>query len=230
MCGFSRRFDDSYREAFRLMSEGKIGRPSILRSQTCDKHDPSGFFVQYAAKSGGIFVDCNVHDIDLTLWFFGPDVAPKSISAHGITAIHPELRDAGDRDNAVGVVEFWSGQIAYFFSSRMMAHGQEDTTEIIGTEGKLSVNVNPQRNLVNYYHPGGITREVPPNYYGRFEMAFVAESNEFTAAVLDDKPAPLDIGVAHKALQLGKWLQESLISGKPISFTEDGKRVEESKL
>lgn len=230
MCGFSRRFDESYREAYRMMQEGKIGRPSIMRSQTCDKHDPSGFFVQYAAKSGGIFVDCNVHDIDLCLWFFGPDVQPKSISAHGITAIHPELRESGDRDNAVGVIEFYSGQIAYFFSSRMMAHGQEDTTEIIGTEGKLSVNTNPQKNFVNHYHPGGITREIPANYYGRFEMAFVAESNEFTAAVLDDKPAPLDIGVAHKALQFGKWLQESLISNKPIYFSESGERISEPKV
>jgi hypothetical protein len=37
MCGFSRRFDDSYRDAFQKMDSGLIGRPSILRSQTCDK-------------------------------------------------------------------------------------------------------------------------------------------------------------------------------------------------
>lgn len=226
MCGFSRRFDESYREAYALVQAGKIGRPSVLRSQTCDKHDPSGFFVAYAALSGGIFVDCNVHDIDLTLWFFGGDVVPKSISAHGITAVHPELRESNDRDNAVGVVEFWGGQLAYYYSSRMMAHGQEDVTEVIGTGGKVTVNLNPQRNLVNYYHDGGITRDVPANYYGRFEFAFVTEANEFTACCLDDKPVPLDIGVAHKALQIGKWLQESLITGKQLSFNEKGERIE----
>ena len=66
-----------------------------------------------------------------------------------------------------------------------MAHGQEDTTEIIGTEGKLTINGNPQQNLVNYYHAGGITREVPVSYWGRFEMAFVKEFYEFAAACLD---------------------------------------------
>lgn len=230
MCGFSRRFDESYREAYSLVQAGTIGRPSILRSQTCDKHDPSGFFVPYAAKSGGIFVDCNVHDIDLTLWFFGGDVVPKSISAHGITAVHPELRDHADRDNAVGVVEFWSGQIAYYYSSRMMAHGQEDATEIIGTKGKLAVNNNPQKNLVNVFTEAGITRQAPDNYYGRFELAFVTESNEFTAACLDDTPVPLDIGNALKALQLGKWLQESLITGKQLTFNEAGERIDLAKL
>lgn len=214
-----------------MVEQGKIGRPSVLRSQTCDKRDPSGFFVAYAAKSGGIFVDCNVHDIDLTLWFFGGDVVPKSIMAYGLTALHPELRESNDRDNAVGVVEFWSGQIAYYYSSRMMAHGQEDATEVIGTRGKVSINTHPQKNLVNYYHEGGITREIPATYYGRFEYAFVNEANEFTAACLDDKPVPLDIANAHKALQIGKWLQESLITGKQITFNEKGERmIERPKL
>lgn len=58
MCGFSRRFDASYRDAMEKMESGMIGRPSIFRSQTCDMLDPSGFFVAYAQFSGGIFVDC----------------------------------------------------------------------------------------------------------------------------------------------------------------------------
>lgn len=137
MCGFSRRFDErcfkslthvksadlmhySYQNAFGKVEQGQIGRPTILRSQTCDKHDPSGFFVEYAAWSGGVFVDMSVHDIDLTLWFFGNKVVPKSISAHGCIAVQPGLAQHKDVDNAVGIVEFWGGQIAYYYCSRMM--------------------------------------------------------------------------------------------------------------
>ncbi|PSK37515.1 hypothetical protein B9Z65_2257 [Elsinoe australis] len=230
MCGFSRRFDDSYREAYSKTEQGLIGRPSILRSQTCDKHDPSGFFVAYAAWSGGVFVDMSVHDIDLTLWFFGDDIIPKSISAYGIRAVTPDLAQYNDYDNAVGIVEFHGGKIAHYYCSRMMAHGQEDTTEIIGTEGKLSVNINPQSNLVNYYHPGGITREIPHTYWGRFEMAFVKEANEFADSCLDNKPLPLKLSNAVKAVQIGAWLQEALVSGKQIKFDEIGRRIESSKL
>lgn len=161
MCGFSRRFDESYRDAYNKTQQGLIGRPSILRSQTCDKHDPSGFFVAYAAWSGGVFVDMAVHDIDLTLWFFGDDVIPKSISASGITAVQPGLKKYNDYDNAVGIVEFHNGKIAYYYCSRMMAHGQEDTTEIIGTKGKLSVNANPAQNHVQMYTPNGKQRTPP---------------------------------------------------------------------
>ncbi|KAF1958783.1 NAD(P)-binding protein [Byssothecium circinans] len=58
MCGFSRRFDDSYQDVARKIEQGAIGRPTVLRSQTCDRQHPDpDFFVQYAAWSGGVFVD-----------------------------------------------------------------------------------------------------------------------------------------------------------------------------
>lgn len=230
MCGFSRRFDASYRDAFNKMSAGTIGSPSVMRSQTCDKLDPSGFFVAYAEFSGGIFVDCSIHDIDLALWFFGQDSKVKSVSAVGITAVEPDLRKHNDRDNAVGLVEFHNGKIAYFYASRMMAAGQEDTTEVIGTQGKLSINTQPALNLVNIYDSTGIRREIPQHYYDRFEYAFVTEANEFTACCLENTPVPLRLDGAVQAVRIGAALQESLITGEKIFFDEAGSRVAKSHL
>ncbi|KAB8073473.1 hypothetical protein BDV29DRAFT_201790 [Aspergillus leporis] len=230
MCGFSRRFDASYRDAFSKMSAGTIGSPSVMRSQTCDKLDPSGFFVAYAEFSGGIFVDCSIHDIDLALWFFGQDSKVKSVSAVGITAVEPDLRKHNDRDNAVGLVEFYNGKIAYFYASRMMAAGQEDTTEIIGTQGKLSVNTQPALNLVNIFDSTGIRREIPQHYYDRFEYAFVTEANEFTACCLENAPVPLRLDGAVQAVRIGAALQESLVTGEKIFFDEAGNRVQKSRL
>lgn len=172
----------------------------------------------------------SVHDIDLTLWYFGSDIVPKSISASGVVAVQEGLKQHNDYDNAVGIVEFWSGQIAYYYASRMMPHGQEDVTEIIGTKGKLSVNLNPQKNLVNYYHAGGINREVPHDYWGRFEGGFAKEANEFTAACLDNTPVPLEFQNAVKAVQIGAWLQEALVSGKQITFDQQARRTQRASL
>ncbi|ODM14334.1 hypothetical protein SI65_10258 [Aspergillus cristatus] len=230
VCGFSRRFDSSYRDAFDKMKSGLIGRPSVFRSQTCDKLDPSGFFVEYAQFSGGIFVDCSIHDIDLALWFFGEDSVVKSVTAIGITAVSPELRKYNDRDNALGIIEFYDGRIAQLFCSRMMAAGQEDSTEITGTAGKLAVNTQPASNLVNIYEPSGIRREIPPHYYGRFREAFITEANEFTASCLDDTPPPMRLEGAVAAVRIGCALQESLITGKKIEFDEKGERIVQAKL
>lgn len=111
-----------------------------------------------------------------------------------------------------------------------MAAGQEDSTEIFGTNGKIAVNTQPQLNLVNLYEATGIRREIPANYYGRFREAFITEANEFTASCLDDTAPPLQLDAAVKAVTIGCALQESLITGKKIEFDESGHRVEASKL
>ena len=229
MCGFSRRFDQSYRDAYRKMRAGAIGVPAVFRSQTCDKLDPSGFFVAYAQFSGGIFVDCSIHDIDLALWFLGngSGVVPvvRSVSAVGITAISPELRRWNDRDNAVGIVEFHNGKIAQLFCSRMMAAGQEDCTEVTGTKGKLSINTQPATNHVSITDPLGIRREIPPDYYGRYMEAFITEANEFTQCCLEDLPLPMEVEGAVEAVRIGAALQESLITERRIDFDDKGERI-----
>lgn len=230
MCGFSRRFDASYRDAYNKISSGALGNPSVIRSQTCDKLDPTGFFVAYAEFSGGIFVDCSIHDIDLTLWFFGQESKVRSVSAVGITAVEPDLRKHNDRDNAVGLVEFYDGKMAYFYASRMMAAGQEDTSEFIGTKGKVTVNAQPQLNLVQTFDAGGIKKEIPQHYYDRFEYAFVTEANEFTASVLENTTVPLKLDGAVQAVRIGAALQESLITGEKIFFDESGNRVPKANL
>ncbi|CAK3995966.1 myo-inositol 2-dehydrogenase [Lecanosticta acicola] len=229
MCGFSRRFDASYRDAYNRLDNGDIGRACVFRSQTCDKLDPSGFFVDYAQFSGGIFVDCNIHDIDLCLWYFG-DSRVKSVTAVGITAVQPALRKYGDVDNGVGVVEFHDDRVAYFYSSRIMAAGQHDMTEVIGTEGKLTINANPMGGLVEMSEPSGVRREIPPDYYGRFKEAFITEANEFTEACLENKKLPFKISAAVDAVRIGCALQESLRSGKKIYFDEVGNRIEKANL
>lgn len=232
MCGFSRRFDASYLSAYAATKSGSIGRPTILRSQTCDKYDPSGFFVEYAQFSGGIFVDCNIHDIDLALWFFSAEskALPKvrSVVAFGVTALEPDLAKHGDVDNGVGVVEFYDGQIAYFYSSRMNAPGQHDMTEIIGTKGKLAVNGNPTTHLLETHNGDGIQRDIPQNYYERFEHAFVEEARQFTDAVLENKTVPVDLESSMEAVRIGVALQESVRSGKKIWFDREGNRVDEN--
>ncbi|KJZ72196.1 hypothetical protein HIM_08461 [Hirsutella minnesotensis 3608] len=231
MCGFSRRFDDSYRDAYIKIRSGLIGRPCIVRSQTCDILSPSAFVLAQAQHSGGIFMDSSIHDIDLALWFLSDEghILPKvrSVSAVGMTAIEPELRQLNDRDNAAGLVEFHDGRFIYLYCSRMMAAGQEDTTEIIGTKGKLSVNTTPAANLVRINEPGGIRHEVPKTYWDRFRAAFTVEAVEFTNCCLDDLPVPIKLESAVAAVKIGAALQRSMISGQKIWFDENGGVVQE---
>ncbi|KAL4808165.1 hypothetical protein BDV18DRAFT_158277 [Aspergillus unguis] len=229
MAGFSRRFDASYRDAAEKIANGAIGKPFIVRSNTCDLLDETGFFVRYATKNGGIFVDCAIHDIDLTLWYMENPV-PKACWATGTLQHHPELAASGDVDNAVGVVEFWGGKIAYFYCSRTQAHGHDVLTEVTGTQGKVMVNVIPKNNNVMLADKLGMRHEVQPEYWQRFEHAFALEANEFTDAVLNDKPVPLGLETGVKVMKIGQALQHALLSGEVVKFDEKGERLNSARL
>ncbi|CAI7632095.1 unnamed protein product [Penicillium pancosmium] len=218
MCGFSRRFDASYREAHAKISRGELGAPVLFRSQTADLHDSSGFFVEYAKTSGGIFVDCSIHDIDLMIWFLGENRKVKSLQAVGVCAVHPALEASNDRDNAIATVEFEGGKIAALYCSRMMAAGQEDTSEIICEKGSVRVNMQVRKNHVEIHDSQGARRELPQHYYERFREAFITEASEFTACCLDNSSPPISLQSSVKAVSIGQALQRSLISGEKILF------------
>lgn len=205
MAGFSRRFDASYRNAKAQIANDAIGEPFIVRSQTCDLIDDTGFFVRYAAKNGGMFVDCCIHDIDLSLFYFG-DVIPKAVWAVGTIAHHPELKE--------------------FYCSRTQAHGHDVCTEVVGTEGKVMVNLVPRLDNVTVAQSIGISHKVQPEYWDRFEDAFATEANEFVACILNNTPVPLKLELGLMSLKIGWALQEALLTGERIRFNEKGEQLD----
>jgi len=222
MAGFSRRFDASYRDAaLKIYDRKAIGEPFVVRSNTCDLIDNTGFFVRYASRNGGIFVDCAIHDIDLALWYLDNPV-PKACWATGTLQHHPELKEYGDVDNAVGVVEFHGGKIAYFYCSRTQAHGHDVCTEITGTKGKVMVNVIPRANNVVLADNLGMRHEVQPEYWQRFEDAFALEANEFVESIIRDTPVPLPMQTGITVMKIGRALQEALTTGEVVRFDASG--------
>ncbi len=215
MIGFVRRFDPSYRDAHDKVKAGLIGRPFLVRSQTADQNDPSGFFVRFAPTSGGAMLDMSVHDIDVARWFLGAGGA-KRVYAAGMIAIHKGLAECGDVDNGVAICEFGDGQIACFYASRTMAHGHETLSEIIGTMGRLMVGQNPRIDRVEISDSHGVRNECTPTFYERFAEAFQLEVQAFVDAVLSDLPLPLTLRDATEATRIGIALTQSLRSGQVV--------------
>ena len=141
--------DESYRDVRQKIEEGLLGRPYYIKSSTNDAYDSSGFFVAYSALSGGIFLDCGIHDIDISRWLL--DVAnpatlsnPKkqvtSVYATGMNVHHPELADSGDCDNGIAIVQYENGTILTFHLSRTAQNGHDAACEVFGSKAKITVN------------------------------------------------------------------------------------------
>jgi myo-inositol 2-dehydrogenase/D-chiro-inositol 1-dehydrogenase len=214
MVGFVRRFDPSYRQARADIDAGAIGRPFLVRSQTCDLNDPDGFFVRFAPTSGGIYMDCSVHDIDLARWMLGNPVATR-VFASGTIALHPGLQACGDVDNGLGLVEFADGSRAVLYASRTMGHGHEASTDIIGTAGMLSVGVGAHRDRLQLRDAGGVRHRPVADFFERFGEAFRHEMEAFVAACRG-APAPLTLADATEATRIGQALAQSLRTGQPV--------------
>ena len=150
---------------------------------------------------------------------------PKAVWAAGTITHHAELAALNDVDNGVGIVEYWGGKLACFYCSRTQAHGHDVCTEVVGTEGKVMVNLVPRLDNVTVASSKGVGHEVQPEYWERFEDAFATEANEFVSAVLDDTPVPVGLALGLMSLQIGWALQEALLTGERIRFDERGNRV-----
>jgi len=216
MVGFVRRFDPSYAQAHADVLAGAIGRPFLVRSQTCDRNDPDGFFVRFAPTSGGIFMDCSVHDIDLARWMLGQPRA-SAVFATGTIALHEGLRPLGDVDNGLAIVEFEGGQRAVFYASRTFAHGHDTQTEIIGSAGQLLVGRDGARDRVVTCDAAGVRHQVVDDFFERFGLAFERELQAFVASCRGEQAVPLALADATEATRIALAITRSLRSGRKES-------------
>src|SRR5207237_6288180 len=76
--GFMRRFDRGYVAAKRKIAEGEIGTPVVFKSSSRDPFRPSLEYLN-PEHSGGLIIDCGIHDLDLARWFMGEIASVYSI-------------------------------------------------------------------------------------------------------------------------------------------------------
>ncbi len=216
MVGFVRRFDPSYRYAKRLIDEGAIGTPFLVRSQTADLDEYASFQVKFVPTSGGIFLDMNVHDIDLARWYLGDEVA--SVYAIGGSYVHPEFEAVGDADNTCALLKFKSGKMAVLSVSRTAFHGHDTHTEITGSKGILKIGMTPAKNRVELFDASGVRVECVKDFYERFSEGFLAEAREFVECALAGKAPGVEAHDGTKATEVGFALSKSFREGTIVTL------------
>ncbi len=179
--GFVRRYDAGYQQAYRQISKGKIGKPFLVRSQTADLTEYAPFQVEFVKTGGGIFLDANVHDIDLARWFLAAEF--KRVFALGGSYVYPEFEKQNDADNVTALCQMDNGTMAVIAMSRTMTHGHHSHTEIICTDGILQVGKPPSNTSLEISDVHGVRQECVRDFYQRFEQAFIQEAHHFTQAV-----------------------------------------------
>ena len=211
--GFMRRFDKGYLAAKHKIEQGEIGTPVVFKSSSRDPFRPSLEYLD-PAHSGGLFVDCGIHDLDLGRWYMG-DIA--SVYSIGGTLAYPEMKAIGDIDNAITSIYFTSGALGTIDLSRNGVYGYDIRTEILGTEGTLKIGYLRETPIL-MMNKKGITHDTVPYFTERFEQAYISQLQDFVENVREQKPPSVTCADGVAALQASAAATLSFKENRPVKI------------
>lgn len=212
--GFNRRFAPDWAAARRLLDDGTLGTPRLLRSVT---RDPGGFDPALVPPDG-IFLETLIHDFD-ALRFLNPGAAAVEVSATAAALVEPAWRDRGLLDTAVVVVRFDNGAIGTAEACFEAVYGYDVRGEVLGAGGMATMGDGRRSGMV-LSGPAGRTVETARSDQELFATAYVAELAAFIDAVRTGGPAPVTGADARAALQIALAAAASVRTGRPVRTDE----------
>ncbi|MBR3438464.1 MAG: inositol 2-dehydrogenase, partial [Clostridia bacterium] len=196
--GFNRRFDHNFANIRSMVNDGKIGDVHIVKITSRDPEPPSA---QYAAVSGGMFIDMTIHDFDMACFMAGSEVT--EVYANATCLVDPAIGAAGDVDTAIISLKFANGAIGVIDNSRRAAYGYDQRVEVFGSKGAAMASNDTPTNVV-YMGADGVVADKPLYFFlERYMQSFTDEMNEFIDAVLNDKETKTTVNDGLEALRLG---------------------------
>ncbi|MGL4497021.1 MAG: inositol 2-dehydrogenase [Beijerinckiaceae bacterium] len=186
MIGFNRRFDPHFAAVKARIKAGEIGAAELV---TILSRDPAPPPVEYIKRSGGLFRDMMIHDLDMARFLLGEE--PVEVHAVGSSLVDKAIGKAGDVDTAAVLLKTASGKIAQISCSRRATYGYDQRIEVHGAKGLLRAG-NVQATTVERADAGGFSQDpVLPFFLERYAAAYRAELDAFLTAIAKKKsPAP----------------------------------------
>ena len=178
MIGFNRRFDPNFAALKRRLDAGEAGATEIV---TVISRDPGPPPVDYVRRSGGLFRDMMIHDLDMARFLLGEE--PVEVHAVGSSLVDPAIGAAGDVDTAAVMLKTASGKIAQISNSRRATYGYDQRIEVHGSKGLLRAG-NVHETTVEIATAVGFRTDPVQNFFlERYAAAYRAELDAFIAAV-----------------------------------------------
>lgn len=225
--GLNRRFDPDFLLLKDKISNNELGQISLIKITNRDPIRPS---LSFAKRSGGLFLDFNIHDFDMAHFLTGSTV--QKVYAQGSALIDSRLSDINDIDTAIISLTMQNGILVSIDSSRETNYGYDQRVEVMGSQGALVVTNQPQQ--TNEYTSSLSTHSALPkfSFIERYQNAYInqlrafihllqsKEKNIQSLATLDDMKHAVEVALA---------ANHSCKTNKPVSLSHhDDKAVEKS--
>jgi myo-inositol 2-dehydrogenase / D-chiro-inositol 1-dehydrogenase len=217
MIGFNRRFDPNFANLQTCIKAGEIGNVELV---TIISRDPGPPPIDYVKRSGGLFRDMMIHDLDMARFLLSEE--PVEVHAVGSSLVDPKIGKAGDVDTAAVLLKTATGRIAQISNSRRATYGYDQRIEVHGSKGMLRAG-NIHETTVEMADGSGFRAAPIQNFFlERYAAAYRAELAAFVKAVTAGKaanPSGLD---GLKAQILADAATQSAQTGKPVRIKGEG--------
>ena len=213
--GFNRRHDHNFAAVKQAIVEGKVGDVHIIKITSRDPEPPSA---EYAAVSGGMFLDMTIHDFDMVRFLAGCDA--EEIYVQSAVLVDPAIGEAGDVDTAVITLKMENGAIAVIDNSRRAAYGYDQRAEVFGSAGMAATSNDTLSSMV-LSNADGVTGEKPLYFFlERYMQSFAAEIRSFVNAIENDTPTAVGVEDGLKPVLMGIAAKKSVQEHRPVKLSE----------
>ena len=213
--GFNRRFDHNHGKVRQLAQSGALGNVEIIKITSRDPEPPSP---EYAASSGGLYIDMMIHDFDMAMYLAGCDVT--EVYAMGTSLVDKRIGEAGDVDTAIVTLTFENGALGVIDNSRRAAYGYDQRVEVFGSLG-MAAGENDGDSTVRLSTAAGVVSDKPQFFFlERYMASFTEELRQFIAAIENDTEVPVGIHAGLMSVVLAKAAKKSLDEHRPVKVSE----------
>ena len=209
MIGFNRRFDPHFALLQGRVAAGEIGTVELV---TILSRDPGPPPVSYIARSGGLYRDMMIHDLDMARFLLGEE--PVEVHAVGSSLVDPAIGDAGDVDTAAVLLKTASGKICQISNSRRATYGYDQRVEVHGSKGMIRAH-NMLENAVEMATADGFRSAPVLNFFlERYTPAYRRELDHFIDCVTSGQAATPTGRDGLRAQMLADAATEASVTGR----------------
>ena len=215
MVGFNRRFDPSFRRLRDEIDAGRIGTVELIQITSRDPAPPP---MEYLQRSGGLFKDMMIHDLDMARFLAGEPIV--EVTATGSALVDKAIGGAGDVDTAVALLRSAGGRLCVISNSRRASYGYDQRIEVHGSEGMISAG-NPVATTVTRADRSGFATDPLNDFFmDRYADAYRQEIAAFCAVVRGRDVAYPDGRDGLAALALADAAARSVATGRTITIAQ----------
>lgn len=216
MVGFNRRYDAHFMALKAAIANGQIGRPEM---GVITSRDPAAPPAEYIRRSGGIFRDMMIHDIDMAVFLMGD--LPETVMATGGVLTDPEIAQLDDYDSATAILKWADGRQVSISNSRRAVYGYDQRIEIHGSEGMVQANNERPVNIETATVQGYQRAPLHDFFMTRYVGAYANEIDAFIHAISNGDTTIPSGRDGLNALLIADGALESAKTGKAVPLIFD---------